>query len=105
MENKPDWALNAIKYQRALASAKHPENEKEVKGIYISFGGKLVGLSEINEEIVMEDEKIETTETPVVEEVVETVEEATPVVEEEIVAEEVVETPVEEVVEEAPAVE
>ena len=36
---KPSWVINDIKYQRALAEAKDPTNEKEVKELYISFGG------------------------------------------------------------------
>ena len=38
---KPNWVINDFKYQRALAGAKHRDNEDEVKALYVSYGGKL----------------------------------------------------------------
>ena len=39
---KPDWVLNEIKYQRALANAKDRDNENEIKELYVSYGGKII---------------------------------------------------------------
>ena len=45
---KPDYVVNDIKYQRALAEAKDPTNETEVKELYISFGGLLAGEQNVD---------------------------------------------------------
>lgn len=109
----PNWIDNDIKYQRALAEAKDPNNEAEVKAIYVSYGGKLIGeevvLSEIKEEQKVEEEKIvvtpevvaevEAIAVPREEIVAELGEEAVAKIEEEAVEVEVLtETPVEELV-------
>ena len=72
--NIPNWVDNKIKYQRALVEANNPENEKEVKKIYVSFGGKLINDIVVEEKEPVRDEVAPIVEeTPVVEEVVEEV--------------------------------
>lgn len=81
----PNYVENKIKYQRALAEAKNPLDEAEVKAIYVSYGGKTFGESE--DEVVIEEPVVEVPEEIVAEEVPEGT-----VVSEETIAEE--ETPV-----------
>ena len=68
----PDWVINEIKYQRALANAQNREDEAEVKELYISYGGKiLAGLDVPEVEETPEEETVSIAEeviTPEVEE-------------------------------------
>ena len=69
------WSDNPIKLQRAIADAKDKNNEAEVKELYVSYGGKLIGLPEVKEEPKMEEEKelepVVESPTPVEEVVIE----------------------------------
>ena len=77
---KPNWVVNETKYNLAKNKAKNPNDEKEIKAIYVSYGGKLafeeeVVLQEVKEEIKMEDEKVIGTDEIVSEVVEEEIEE------------------------------
>jgi len=82
----PNYVDNKVKYNRAIENAKNPNNAAEVKALYVSYGGNLIGeevvLSETNEEIKVEEPII--VEAPVV--VEEVVAEVLPEATEEVVA-------------------
>ena len=75
----PNYVDNKIKYQRALANAKDPNNVVEVRALYVSYGGNLINEAPIVAEEVKEvpaivEEVVNDVvaeEVPVVEEVVE----------------------------------
>ncbi len=62
MTTQYEWALNAQKLQRAIASSKH-KTEEEIKAEYLKIGGK-VDLSDLIETKPMEEEKVEEIGVP-----------------------------------------
>lgn len=71
--SKPSWVVNEIKYNRAVTATKNSGSEKEIKALYVSYGG-LLGDVTVEAEVTPE---VDTTETISEVEEIETLPEAT----------------------------